>query len=264
MKLTLADTQIHISTGGRKFRDAAPYVLFLHGSGQNHLGWGLQSRYFAYQGYNVVVPDFPGHGLSSGEPLTSIEDMARWVIEVMDSLGIEKAVIIGHSQGCLVSLELAAHYRQRVVKLALIAGALSIGVNDYLVSSSDSNQRAAIAMMTSWGHGRLAHFHDNTQPGFSHFGFGRALMTANHNRALHSDLLACRNYQSGGLAADLIRQPCLVIRAGADKMIPAGKGRELAGAIKNSQLVVIPGGAHMLPSEYPDDVNAALLPFLTP
>ena len=29
---------------------------------------GLQSRYFAYRGYSVLAPDFPGHGLSAGDP----------------------------------------------------------------------------------------------------------------------------------------------------------------------------------------------------
>ena len=44
-------------------------------------------------------------------------------------------------------------------------------------------------------------------------------------------------------------------------MTPVKKGRELAAAIKNSQLVEIAGAGHMLPSESPDAVNAALLSF---
>ncbi|MEC7246232.1 MAG: alpha/beta hydrolase, partial [Pseudomonadota bacterium] len=59
-----------------------------------------------------------------------------------------------------------------------------------------------------------------------------------------------------------ISLPVLIILAAADKMTPVKKGRELAAAIKNSQLVEIAGAGHMLPSESPDAVNAALLPFL--
>ena len=35
-------------------------MVFIHGSGQSHLTWILQSRYFAYRGYQVLAPDFPG------------------------------------------------------------------------------------------------------------------------------------------------------------------------------------------------------------
>ena len=252
----------YFSTGGRTHQDGAPFLIFLHGSGQSHLSWVLQSRYFAYQGFNIIAPDFPGHGLSDGAPLASIEEMADWIIALMDSLGIDKAVILGHSQGGLVGLELAARYAGRVDKLVLIATALAIPVNDYLVSSSRDKQPAAIKMMTGWGHGGIAHFHDNTQPGFSHLGFGRALMAGNDTTSLHADLGACNAYDGGPKAASQITQPCLIILAGADKMTPIKKGRELANAITGSQLVEIAGAGHMLPSESPDGVNIALDVFL--
>ena len=62
MKLELGHHIVHIATGGRAPNADAPALLFLHGSGQSHLTWVLQSRYFAYEGYNIIAPDFPGHG----------------------------------------------------------------------------------------------------------------------------------------------------------------------------------------------------------
>ena len=252
----------YLSTGGRKFNDPAPFLIFLHGSGQSHLSWVLQTRFFAYEAFNVIAPDFPGHGLSEGAPLASIEEMADWIIALMDRLDIEKAVVVGHSQGGLVALELASRYPARIDKLVLIATALAIPVNDYLVSASKDKQPAAIKMMTGWGHGSSAHFYDNTQPGFSHLGFGRALMAGNDTTSLHADLGACNAYDGGPDAAGAIHQPCLVILAGSDKMTPIKKGRELAQAIEGSQLVEIAGAGHMLPSERPDEVNSALASFL--
>ena len=42
--------------------------------------WVLQTRYFAFHGYSVLALDMPGHGLSGGESLKSIEDMAEcWI-----------------------------------------------------------------------------------------------------------------------------------------------------------------------------------------
>ena len=48
--------------------------------------------------------DLPGHGLSGGKSLTSVEEMADWINEVIDAVGI-KASLVGHSQGCLVAME---------------------------------------------------------------------------------------------------------------------------------------------------------------
>ena len=42
---------------------------FVHGSGLTHMTWVLQTRYFAFHGYNALAVDLPGHGLSGGESL---------------------------------------------------------------------------------------------------------------------------------------------------------------------------------------------------
>ena len=262
MELTLSDEKVHLATGGRAHKPDAPYVLFLHGSGQSHLTWVLQSRYFAYDGFNVIAPDFPGHGLSEGEPLNSVEEMAQWVLALMDRLEIETAHIIGHSQGGLVALELGAMAAERVSKMALIACAAAIPVNEYLVNASVERPDKAIAMMTGWGHGARAHKHENSQPGFSHLGYGRQLMAANHPMALHTDLNACNAYHGGMQAAQGLKMPVLVLLAGADKMTPVKFGVQMAQAIADHQLEIIDKAGHMLPSEHPDAVNRPVLNFL--
>ena len=92
MKFEFEQIFVHIATGGRAHKDGADFVVFLHGSGQSHLTWGLQSRYFAYEGYNIIAPDFPGHGLSGGAPLTSIEDMADWLARLLEAMGVQTAI----------------------------------------------------------------------------------------------------------------------------------------------------------------------------
>lgn len=262
MKITLREQAVHLATGGRAHQADAPFVMFLHGSGQSHLTWVLQSRYFAYDGYNVVAPDFPAHGLSEGKPLTSIEEMADWVIELMDALAIKQVHLVGHSQGGLIALEVASRAAERVSKLVLIACAAAIPVNDYLVSSSEHKLDKAIAMMTGWGHGARAHKHENSQPGFSHLGYGRQLMAANEKSALHADLTACNLYQGGMQAAASLTMPVLVLLAGSDKMTPVKFGLKMAEAIPNKRLIVIEKAAHMLPAEHPEEVNTPMLAFL--
>jgi pimeloyl-ACP methyl ester carboxylesterase len=126
MKHELQGEMVHIATGGLDFDNSKPVLLFLHGSGQSHLTWVLQSRYFAHRGFAVLAPDLPGHGLSAGTPLASIEEMADWCVALLDSLGVASATFVAHSQGVLITLDAAARYPEHVAGLALIAGAMAI------------------------------------------------------------------------------------------------------------------------------------------
>ena len=262
MKHELHGDTIHIATGGLNFDATKPVLVFIHGSGQSHLTWVLQTRYFAHRGFSVLAPDLPGHGLSGGTPLASIETMADWINDLLDSLGAQTATLIGHSQGVLVALEGARRHPHRVSALGLIAGAMAIPVNDALIEMSQSAPAKAFRMMTSWGHGPGAHKFDNTQPGHAFLGYGRQVMAQNDDAALHADLVACNSYGEGETAAAALAQPTLCLIAGKDKMTPAKFGRKMAASISGAELQIFDRAGHFLPAEYPIEVNDALAAFL--
>ncbi len=261
MNLTLNETEIFASTGGRPFDPTGDVILFIHGSGQNHLGYMLQHRFLANRGWQVITPDFPGHGQSGGTPLSSIEDMADWLAGFMDAAGIKRAHIAGHSQGGLVALELASRYPARVRSASFLATALSIPVNDYLLRLAEHKEPKAIRAMMDWGHGATGHIHDHTMPGTSHMFYGSQLMAANAPGALFADLAACAAYTSGAESAAKITCPTLCVLSGQDKMTPIKTGRKLHQAL-GGELVEIPHSGHMSITEQPMDVNRALRAFL--
>lgn len=261
MRLTVRDQEVFVSTGGQDFDPSKPTLLFIHGSGQNHIGYILQGRFLANRGYGVLNPDMPAHGHSAGAPLTTIEDMADWYVEAATAAGATKASLIGHSQGGLVALEIARRHPDFVEKIAFIATALAIPVNDMLLGMAENKEHAAIAAMTDWGHGSEAHHHDHTMPGMTHLYFGQQLMAANTTGALYADLKACADYSGGPEAAATISVPTIAILAHQDKMTPIKAGRALAAAT-NADTAEIPHSGHMMPSEVPDDVNAILKDFL--
>ena len=82
---------IFATTGGKEFNPELPAIIFLHCAGADHSIWYLQTRYFAYHGYSILAVDFPGHGRSEGECITSIEEMAEWIPELVIAAGLEKA-----------------------------------------------------------------------------------------------------------------------------------------------------------------------------
>ncbi|GLQ34980.1 alpha/beta hydrolase [Amylibacter marinus] len=261
MKTTLNTAEVFASTGGREFNASGDVIMFVHGSGQSHLGYMLQGRYFANRGWDVLVPDMPAHGLSGGAPLTSIEDMADWHVALMDQLGVKSAHVVGHSQGGLIALEMARRSGDRVRGLSLVGCALAIPVNDMLLGLARDKEPAAINAMVDWGHGPVGHAHDHTMPGQSHLYYGRQLMEANETGALFADLSACAAYSTGADAAAALSCPAQAILGQRDKMTPLKFGLQMAKAIGDETPTVIPNAGHMLPNEHPVEVNRALRTF---
>ena len=107
MIVQLQDKSVYIYTGGRAFDAAQPSVVFLHGAQHDHSVWALQSRYFAHHGFNVLAVDLPGHSRSDGPALPTIDALAAWLAALLDTLGVAKAMLVGHSMGSLIALDFA-------------------------------------------------------------------------------------------------------------------------------------------------------------
>ena len=87
MYLNYNSNDTFVSTGGKNIELNKPTICFVHGAGQNHFSFTQQIRYFANRGYNVLSPDFPGHGFSKGIPNSSIEEDAKWLLGVLEKIG---------------------------------------------------------------------------------------------------------------------------------------------------------------------------------
>jgi pimeloyl-ACP methyl ester carboxylesterase len=94
----------------------APLIVFVHGWPELSLSWRHQLRCFADLGFRVVAPDMRGYGRSSVYPRHedyALEHAARDMIELLDALGREKAVWVGHDWGSPVVWSLASHHPER-------------------------------------------------------------------------------------------------------------------------------------------------------
>ncbi len=254
--------QVFATTGGKPFDASKPVVLFLHGSGFDHTVWNLQARFFAFRGYSVVALDLPGHTNSEGPPLESIESMADWLNDTVAALGIEQVSIVGHSQGCLVTLEFASRYPQRVRSVSLITSGLATPVNDGLLSAAKNDPEAAIGMMMGWGFGPAGHFHQGPVPGNSMVAGGSEVMRGNTPDALHADLNACNNYRNGRQAAAAIDAPVQVIVAGKDRMAPRKATDELIAHLPDPEVARIAASGHIVPQEAPNTCRTLLRHFI--
>lgn len=111
-------------------------VILLHGGLANSNYWGNQvpvlSKY-----YQVIVMDSRGHGRSSrNEQPFGYELMASDVIGLMDYLKIQKAAIVGWSDGAILGLDIAIRHPERLTKLfAFGANSDPSGVKDVTESA---------------------------------------------------------------------------------------------------------------------------------
>jgi len=75
---------------------------------------------------------------------------------------------------------------------------------------------------------------------------------------LFSDLSACNSYQDALAAGAKVTVPTTLILGEKDMMTPAKAGKALAAAIPHARTVVLRGAGHMMMSERPDELLAAL------
>lgn len=258
MYLTVDNQEVFAATGGVEFDKTKPTIVFLHGAGMDHRAWALQTRYFAFHGYSVLAPDLPGHSLSSGEPLDSVEAMGNWLTKVVDAAGAEYVHLVGHSQGFLIALEAAAGLGNRLQSITAVATAASIPVNPALIETAQKSPDTAAGMMLQWGFGQRTLMGMSPVPGQQPIAVGRQIMSRN---PLAKDLIACSEYSLGMQRSKEIRCPAHVILASEDKMTPVKSGMALAADLGVNATVVENAG-HMLPVEAPVQCLEAIGTFI--
>jgi pimeloyl-ACP methyl ester carboxylesterase len=247
-----------VGTGGRAFDATLPTVVMIHGAGFDHTTWALHDRWFAHHGHNVLAPDLPGHGRSTGEALTTIADLADWTAALIDASGATSARLIGHSMGSLIALETAARHPAKVTRLDLMATAATMTVGPDLLSSALANDHAAIDMVSIWGLGFEAELGGSLAPGLWMHGGAQRVLETSRAGVLYTDLNACNLYENALAAASTITIPVTLILGERDMMTPARAGRALAAAIPDARTVILSGAGHMMMAERPDEVLAAL------
>ena len=260
---------LYAYTGGKRFDAALPCIVFLHGAQHDHSLWILQSRWFAHHGYAVLALDLPGHGRSVGTPLGAVEAIADRLAAALGTLASPRFVLVGHSMGSLIALELAQRLGQRVAGVALLGSAFPMKVSDALLAATRDDPAGAMQMINVWSHSAsIAPFAarpSNPGPGFNIIWQNLRLMEriarVNGPDVLPTDFGACNAYAGGLEAARALACPALFISGAADQMTPPRAAKALIDACADKQAVVLPATGHALMAENPEAVRRALAAF---
>jgi pimeloyl-ACP methyl ester carboxylesterase len=104
-----------------------PAIVFIHGLGARADRWAGNVASIGAAGYRAIAFDFPGHGLAQkGEGCpTTVPEIAKFVVAVLDRLEIKDAILVGTSLGAHIIGYAATLCPGRFTKLVLV-GALGI------------------------------------------------------------------------------------------------------------------------------------------
>ena len=262
MKLIVQSHETFIYTAGREIDHGLPSVLFVHGAANDHSVWALQSRYFAYHGWNALALDLPGHGASNGKAHAAVGAMADWLAALLNELKIERAAIVGHSMGSLAALETAARYPQKISKLVMVGTAVPMAVSDTLLNAAIANEHAAFDMVNIWGHTANAQIGSNPLPGVWMAGDFLRVLEKSKRDVLGNDLKACNDYKDGIAAAAKVTCPALLLLGKQDMMTSPKMTKEVTGTLKDCRVVVLDRAGHIPMAEEPDATLDALKQFL--
>ena len=243
-----------------------PTVVLLHGwSAFKELWWSTLLALAPHA--HAYAPDMPGHGDSPLLGSASMRQIAERIEQFCATRGNDRIVLIGHSMGGNIALELTLARPDLVERLVLVDAAVQpADMPMYTRSYLDQTFGWAV-LRTSMAAARqigmvgrfVPHAH---QGGVVLPALRRVTYMARHDAdALHTLLDSLFENPIGPRLTEL-RLPTLVISGEFDPLVPPPLSRRVAAAIPGAQYAVIRRAAHNPMDERPREFNAILLEFL--
>ena len=256
MIFEINNKKIHASDSGQGIDDSKKTIVFLHGSGLSHIVWSLTEQFFSNKNFNVLSIDLPGHGISDGPCLESIEKIADWLEEVFNELKLKNLILVGHSQGCLEILEYVYRYKDKLDKAVFVGGSNKMPVHPDLIKLAQNGDSDAVKLMMKWSYEGSKKFIGGNP-------VEKIIQSPRDIREiLATDLNACNNYTNGIEAAKTIQCPTMFILGELDKMVNLEHAKKFANSVKHSSIHIIHGSGHMIMIEKAFEMREKILEFL--
>jgi non-heme chloroperoxidase len=263
-------TQIYYKDWG-----TGPAITFSHGWPLNADMWDGQMLFLAQHGFRVVAHDRRGHGRSSqastGNDMDGYADDLAAVIEALD---LQQVTLVGHSTGGgEVARYIGRHGTSRVAKAILIAAVPP------LMLKTDANPEGLPIEIFDDLRAKLFKDRSQTYKEFAGPFYGANRPGANVSQGVLDQFWAW-SMQSGlknayesikafsetDFTEDLKKFdiPTLVLHGEDDQIVPVkNSARKSAQLIKGAKEIYYPGAPHGITATHQDQINAALLAFIT-
>ncbi len=262
---------VHYKVSG----EGSPQFVMLHGFGASVFSFRELQQPLGEWG-TALAFDRPPFGLTS-RPLTwtgpnpySQDAQIALTLAMMDALNMQRAVLVGHSAGGTIALQVAQRHPERVEALVLVSPAVG--------------ERAAIPPAARWllatpQARRLAPlFLRDVEADFDDLlrqawhdperitpeiyeGYRKPLKAHDWDRGLWELTLAA-GPPTNEVPLEELSVPTLLITGDNDLIVPTPQTKELAALLPNAELIVIPECGHLAHEEHPELVLEAIAAFL--
>jgi len=266
--------QVHYKIVGQDGRT----LVLLHGFAASVFSWRKVMEPLSESGM-VVAFDRPGFGLTErpmpgewdGESPYSPEAQADLTVALLDELGIDRAVLVGHSAGGTIALLTALRHPERVEALVLEDAAVyeNTGTPEWMgpfLRTPPMGRMGPLLVrsLTLWGEAAIRTAWSDPDKITVELisGYKKPLQAENWDRALWELVLASHPL---GLEERLyeVSVPALVITGERDRIVPTRNSERLAAELPAAELVVIPGCGHVPHEECPGEFLLAATEFFS-
>ncbi len=247
-----------------------PNALLLHGAGASTHSWApLTSRKQSL--YRMFVPDLPGHAFTrSPKGRARLPDVAVDISALLTNQNAQPDIIIAHSAGAAIALEMTRRGLVNPKRLILINGALEDfrGAAGWLfpILAKALALNPLTGLFLSSGSGSISQVRSLIR--------STGTELSDDDLRHYADLFAKRSHVDGTLAmmaqwslAELnralpsIETPTLFIHGANDKAVDVSVAKRASAAMPNAHLVVLNGVGHLAHEEAPDRVAAEISAF---
>ena len=238
-----------------------PPVLFVHGFPLDRTLWTPVME--ALGGTYRIAPDLRGFGLSDAPDLGySMATYADDLIALLDSLGVERAVVCGLSMGGYIALELARRSPERFAGLVLMDTRAEPDSPEARRGRDATAQQVRDRGAAPIAESMMGQLLSDRTPSVVADRV-RATIMRTPAAGLIGALGAMRDRpDSTGLLSALGEVPTLVVVGEDDPITPPANARDLANAIPGARLEVVSGAAHLPPLEQPKATARLLAEFI--
>jgi pimeloyl-ACP methyl ester carboxylesterase len=226
-------------------------LVLVHGAGGRHLDWPAPLR--RLREANVYALDLPGHGRSGGAGRSSIAAYRDFLLGFFDALGLERAVVVGHSMGGAIALDFALHCPGRLDGLILVGSGARLRVLPAILTGVLTDFEATVDLVLDYAFGPSATEQLRR--------LGRQRLLETPQQVLHGDYAACDAFDVMERLEE-IRCPTLAICGTADRLTPLKYSVYLRDHTPGAELVLVDTAGHMVMLEKPEVVARAVFEFI--
>jgi magnesium chelatase accessory protein len=247
-----------------------PVLLLLHGTGAATHSWRDVAPMLA-RTHAVVAPDLPGHGFTGGPKRSadlSLPNVARWIGELLRTLGLSPEAVVGHSAGAAIGVRMALDNPNACVPIVGINAALlpfpgPLGPWAPMLARTLFDNPFSIGMFSyrAAQPGAIGELMRSTGSSLDERGldlYARLFRTRAH---LEGTIGLMAHWDLHALRRDLVnlRAPLTLIVGQRDRAVPPSSSETVRALVKHARVETAPGLGHLAHEESPELLAGMIL-----